>query len=283
MGNKKSSYLSLRCLFENDLTVNHISEDIVACDINDSIEKARTTMVKNGFHCLGVAKNGRIFGYIRRKDVEEVDEHTTISSLVRIFEIGEIVSETTSIIEAMFLLREKDRIFVLEGDEIISLVTRADMQKTPVRLLIFGLISLLEMHFLKIIRIYHPGDSWQKYLTDSRIEKAEEIYEFRLQTNQEIDLLDCLHFCDKRDIILNDKQLFRLFDFQSKNKGKQILRELEKLRDLIAHAQDLMGTFDFLKLISLVNEMEILLRKCEEILENEEKKMKDRIPRISKQ
>ena len=266
MGYRKSSYLSLRHLFETEITVNHISEKIVSCHIDDSVEKARWIMVRNGFHCLGVEENGRIFGYVRREDVEDSKGRASLRELVRIFRIGEIVSETTSIIEVMFLLKERDRVFVLEGDEINSLVTRADMQKTPVRLLIFGLLSLLEMHFTRIIRIYMSGNSWTQYLSESRLEKAEEIFKFRIEANQEIDLLDCLQFCDKRDIILNNEQIFGMLSFPSKNKAKKTLRELEKLRDHIAHAQDLLGSFDFLKLISLVDEMEALLGKCEEIL-----------------
>lgn len=270
MGHRKSSYLSLRRLFETEITVNHISEKIVSCHIDDSIEKARSIMVRNGFHCLGVEENGRIFGYIRREDVEDLKEQASIRHLVRMFKIGEIVSETTSIIEVMFLLKERDRVFVLEGDQINSLVTRADMQKTPVRLLIFGLLSLLEMHFSRIIRMYLPGHSWKEHISRPRLRKAEELYRYRLQENREIDLLDCLQFCDKRDIILNNKQIFEMFSFESKNKAKKTLRELEMLRDHIAHAQDLLGSFDFLELISLVDEMETILGKCEDILREEE-------------
>lgn len=263
MSSLKNSYSSLRYLFENDLTVNHIAEEITAISITDSIDQAKYIMREKGFDILGIKENGSIIGYVRKDDL---NEGSTLGTVTRTFQTGEIVSETTSLIETLFLLKETERIFVLEGNNIDKLVTRADIQKVPVRLLLFGLVSLLEMNFLKIIRTYLPNNSWEKYLSESRLKKAEVLFEDRKRKNQEIDLCDCLQFCDKREIILSDKGLFSLFEFGSKNKGKEILRELEDLRDHIAHAQDLMNSFGFEKLISLVEKMEILLGKCENIL-----------------
>lgn len=256
----KNSYSSLRYLFENDLTVNHIAEEITAIDITDSIEKAKAIMNEKGFDILGIKENGSVIGYVWKDDLSG---ESSVRTITRAFQTGEIVSETTSLIETLFLLKETERIFVLEGNNINKLVTRADIQKVPVRLLLFGLVSLLEMNFSKIICTYLPNDSWKKYLSESRLKKAEMLFEDRKRKNQEIDLCDCLQFCDKREIILNDKDLFALFEFDSKNKGKEMLRELEDLRDHIAHAQDLMNSFGFGKLITLVEKMESLLGKCE--------------------
>ncbi len=262
MSSLKNSYLSLRYLFENDLTVNHIAEAITAINSSDSIEKAKAIMNEKSFDILGIKENGIIIGYVTKEDL---NGESGIRTIARTFQTGEIVSETTSLIEVLFLLKETERIFVLEGNNIDQLVTRADIQKVPVRLLLFGLVSILEMNFSKIIRTYLPNDSWKQYLSESRIKKAELMFEDRKRKNQEIDLCDCLQFCDKREIILNDKKLFSFFEFESKNKGKETLKELEDLRDHIAHAQDLMNSFGFDKLIALVEKMETLLGKCERI------------------
>lgn len=262
MSSLKNSYSSLRYLFENDLTVNHIAEEITAINITDSIGQAKYIMREKGFDILGIKENGSVIGYVRKNDL---NEESTLGTVTRTFQTGEIVSETTSLIETLFLLKETERIFVLEGNNINKLVTRADIQKVPVRLLLFGLISLLEMNFSSIIRTYLPNDSWKKYLSETRLKKAEILFEDRKRKNQEIDLCDCLQFCDKREIILSDKGLFSLFEFESKNKGKESLRELEDLRDHIAHAQDLMNSFGFNKLIDLVEKMEFLLSKCEKV------------------
>ena len=138
MGYRKSSYLSLRHLFETEITVNHISEKIVSCHIDDSVEKARSIMVRNGFHCLGVEENGRIFGYVRREDVEDSKGRASLRELVRIFRIGEIVSETTSIIEVMFF-EERDRV-LLKGMRLTA-CHPGRHAKTPVRLLIFAFFA----------------------------------------------------------------------------------------------------------------------------------------------
>jgi hypothetical protein len=49
-------------------------------------------------------------------------------------------------------------------------------------------------------------------------------------------LADCLRFCDKRERVLANAALRRLLGFESEKTGKEILEEIEHLRDDLAHA-----------------------------------------------
>ena len=185
---------------------------------------------------------------------------------VKPFSSGEIVSETTSLIQILYLFKETKRIFVLEGNKITKVVTPADLQKTPVHLLLFGLVSIVEMYLLNIIKSHFNHDSWKQYLKEERIKDAENIFILRKELNEEIELSDCIQLCDKRTIVLKDEILFKELGFESKAKGDKYLKGLEKLRNNLAHAQAFTQHFTTEKMINLVEQTEQLLEQCEAIL-----------------
>jgi CBS domain-containing protein len=259
MKNKLSSHQSLHALFENDINVNHISEEIETCHLNDSVEKAIEIMDRNEYDCLGIEDNGKVIGYVVKSDLKD----GICKSYVNYFKTTELVSETTSLIQTLYLLKETNRIFVLEGNKVTRLVTYSDLQKAPVQLLLFGLVSLVEMNLLKIIKITLQNNSWKPFLKESRIEKAEEIFSKRRELKAEIELSDCLQLCDKRDILLANEKLLNILGFESKNKTDKYLKKLEKLRNDLAHAQEFMNNFSYEEIISLVEQTERILEKIE--------------------
>ena len=95
-------------------------------------------------------------------------------------------------------MKHRDYLFVLEGARLESIVTSADLQKPPVRMLLFGLVSLLEMFLLALVRNHCPEGSFVSVLKPQSLEEATKLYEKRRASNEEIDLADCLHICDKR-------------------------------------------------------------------------------------
>lgn len=253
---------SLRSLFQNDINVNHISEELKTCNAYDHVEKAKEIMDSNGFDCLGVEEDGKVIGYIVKDDLNE----GICKAHVKFFKTDELVSESTSLIQTLYLLKEKKRIFVLEGNNITKLVTYSDLQKAPVQLLLFGLVSLVEMNLLKVIKLTLHHDSWKQYLKENRISDAEKLFAKRKELNEEIELSDCLQLCDKRDIVLANEKLLNLLGFESKSKTKKYLKRLEDLRNNLAHAQEFMRNFSFDEIITLVDNTEKLLGRMEKIL-----------------
>ncbi|WP_100011640.1 CBS domain-containing protein [Lentibacillus sediminis] len=256
---------SLRNLFEKDINVNHISEDMKTFNSNDSINQAWEYMNKYDFDNVGVEEDGKIIGYIDYEDLEK-ERSNKCGEYRKDFIPGEVVSDTTPLINALYLFKGTSRIFVLEGNKVTKIVTKSDFQKTPVQLLLFGLVSMVEMYLLKLIKGNSTNRSWKGYLADNRIKKTEEIYNQRKQSNEEIELIDCLQLCDKRDIILKNEEILPLLPFGSKNKGDKYFKKLEGLRNDLAHVQDFMNNFALAELIILVEQTEDLLRKCEKLL-----------------
>lgn len=131
--------------------------------------------------------------------------------------------------------------------------------------MVFGIVSLLEMQMLRIVREAYPCETWKELLKEKRIEAAVRILELRKKSNEEIDLADCLQFCDKRDIILGNKQILEALNLGSKGESKKFFTELEELRNNLAHSQDIKIEKDWRKTLGLAKSAEDLLNKFESI------------------
>jgi len=160
------------------------------------------------------------------------------------------------------LLVGSPQVFIVVIGEVSGIITKGDLQKAPVRMWLFGVLSLLEMQFLRLIRASYPKDTWKELLKDDRLENAEEMLLKRKKRNEAIDLADCLQFCDKKTILLECDTLRNGLDFPSKNKGEELLKAFEDLRNELAHAQDIV-TSRWPELVTLAKKAEDLLAACE--------------------
>jgi hypothetical protein len=66
------------------------------------------------------------------------------------------------------MLSEIERVYVVLRRGVSGIITRADLRKPPVRLLIFGLVSLLDMHLSYWTGELFPKDSWREQITKAR-------------------------------------------------------------------------------------------------------------------
>ena len=258
MKHLKTSLKELRDLFENTITVRKIAEPLVSFDGEHSADSARRFMEKRHFDVMGVREDGEVAGYVRLEDLtgEEVRDHLVGFK-------GAVVPDGAPLVIVIQSLRDSDAVFVSVFDKVSGIVTRGDLQKAPVRMWLFGLISLVEMQMLRLIRCRYPDDSWSVLLDEKRIAAAHKLLADRKKHNLETDISDCLQWCDKRDIILKDRALLLLSGLKDKNSGDRFLRHLEALRNDLAHAQDLIkGRWP--ELADLVIEAEAFLQRLEE-------------------
>ncbi len=135
------------------------------------------------------------------------------------------------------MLSNKNFAFVVYGNNITGIITKADINKPPVRIYIFGIISLLEMHLNSWINHYYQNDSWFYKIPEPRMENAKKVYEQRKGENQELTILECLQLCDKRDLLSNSNEFLKTFHF-SKTKFESFLERAEKIRNELAHSQN---------------------------------------------
>lgn len=260
----RHSIADLQRLFENVVTVSHIAEfDLCTCGTQDSCSDARQLMDSKGFDILPLEKDGKINSYIGR---DTCHGHRQCGECAVLISPELLIADSTPIVSLLESMGDKLFLFVLKGSKVGGIVTRADLQKLPVRLFLFGLITLVEMQLLRIIRKHFErhADAWQRYLSRDRLKYARAICKGRESRKEEIDLLDCLQLCDRRDIILKSPDLPCKLK-QNKKDLRDFLKSVESLRDKLAHAhRDISTGYSWEEIIKLVPDIDQFVRQCEE-------------------
>jgi hypothetical protein len=236
----KSSSLDLRELFSRDITVRSIAEPLASFDAEVAEATVKAFLSVHNYDVVGVRRSGFVRDYARAIDLDD-GLGGALGDRAQAFPPQLLIQDSEPLVQAILALRETPYLFVESLGQVNGIVTRGDIQKAPVRMWLFGLISLTEMQLLRVIRANYPDDAWQIYLSEARLVVARERLAHRRANNAEIDLADCLQFCDKRDIVIKSPRLCSVIHPASKNKGEKLLRELEVLRNHLAHAQDIVS------------------------------------------
>jgi hypothetical protein len=171
---------------------------------------------------------------------------------------AQVVPDTLPLAALILRLQDQPRLFVLACGQISGIVTRGDIHKPPGRMWLFGMITLLEMRFSRLIEQACPGNSWTTHLSEGRLEKAQQLLALRRARNQHLSLADCLQFADKTTIIARNSQLRSLTRFHSKREIDETGKQLENLRNNLAHSQDLVAT-DWPTIVTLADQLDSVL------------------------
>jgi hypothetical protein len=222
-------------MFETGITVRSIYEPLKACFAKADAREMAQLLDHRGFDVVGVKDTDKesitrfVLADVLRKGGLVQDHAETIVVL-------DLISDATPLAKMFSVLGRREYLFVLVGNRVAGIVTRADLNKPPTRIYLFGLISLLEMHLLFWIR-EEFGDDWMRHVNESRLEAARKLFEQRRDKHQELDLCECLQICDKADLIISHQPLRQRFGFESKTTGHKTFHRVETLRDLLAHSQ----------------------------------------------
>lgn len=252
----------IRALFEQGITAQDVRESLNCCTPEEKAPIVRRRMEDANFDVLGVrpGDDSAPVGYVRRTDLESGQCKNYIVE----FDGSELISDSTPLVQLLSVLRERQQSFVLVGDEVSGIVTRADLQKPPVRLYLFGLVTLLEMHLGALARHHYTGDEWTDELSESRIDKAVDLQSEREKRNQELDLMNCLQLCDKRELVLASESLRGELNIRSKTQGRNFLKAAQDLRDDLAHANELALDRGWDEVVDVVVAAEDLIQQSEE-------------------
>jgi hypothetical protein len=260
-----TSFAELSGMLERGLVASSISEPLRCCAANDPALEVRAELERLDFDVAGVMDaEGRVVGWVQRTSL--IDE--TCGKHVVVFEPHQLISDSTPLIEIIRVLSGHERVYVVVRRGVSGIITRADLRKPPVRLLLFGLVSLLEMHLTYWTHELFPNDSWKEHLTETRRTKVAELRAARKLRNEEISEIDCLQLCDKRDILVQSNPARTTLGLGSKTKAAITLKSIEYVRDRLAHSQDdFTGEGGWPELAATLVEIERILGASESALE----------------
>jgi hypothetical protein len=214
----------LRLLFEEQINVLPIAENLVIFEKDTYKEE----MGKRNFHSAIVNMDGILMKF---DEGDESPQELTEEDLME---------ASTPLLKAFRMLIAQRRFFIKDEDgKLAYIVTRTDLDKIPLRIGFFGLISLLETHLKDAIRKHLPN--WQESISESRLSSAKNLYDWKKARKEEIDLVQCLQFGDLGSIF-SKNQRFKKFDPNlSRERFVQTMNYIGKLRDALAHSQSNLG------------------------------------------
>jgi hypothetical protein len=170
----------------------------------------------------------------------------------------QIVEGDAPLSDVIEILTRHDFCYVGRAGNVERVIQRSDMQKPIARMWLFGLITVVELLLTRLVRELWPDDEWTKFVSANRLRKAEELRSERLRRQQSCTLLDCLQLGDKGAILLRNPAQLAAFGFESRRAGERVMRDLQSLRNNLAHSQDIV-TNDWPQIVRLARRLETLV------------------------
>lgn len=261
---KGTTFRELQTLFIDQITTKFITEPLYSCRTTDSSMDVRIELEKRDFDYVGVIdQNENVIGYCKREELEG----GPIELYQKGIDVANVITDSTALCKLFSCLDERGVKFVMTGNRVEGIVTNWDINKPIVRIYLFGIISLFELHINYWINFYNKNGSWEEKLNEERLTNARKILENRKGSNDELTLLECIQLADKKEILRATDKFLNEFEY-SKGKLKKMLEDVETIRNEVAHSQNSITSnlkwADFTKTISSIESyLELSEKKLE--------------------
>jgi hypothetical protein len=228
--------------FLSGFTAADLAEPLLSVDDDAPVSAALQVLARDLNGVIGVRRQGSMRGWYAQEDLAQAADLRGGQP----FEATTVISETASLNEVVCLLKVHVRLFVRAFGQICGVITRNAVEKAPVRMWLFGLVTISEQRVTRLIDELLPEDSWQAHLSAGRLQKAQELQTLRHSRGQRPSLLDCLQFADKGQIVARDESLRRYTRFASRKEVERFVQDLQDLRNNLAHSQDISGDWEII-------------------------------------
>ena len=168
----------------------------------------------------------------------------------------QLLGSDATMIDVVTVLTRHDVCFVTVQGKVTGYIGRDEMQSPVVRMWLFGMVTSVELIITEGIRSAGDALDWAALLAPARLEKARALQQARTELGRPAALLDCLQLSDKIRIALAaDDHPRPLIRGSSKAESQRLARDLEDLRNSLAHAQDVV-THDWSQIARLARRLE---------------------------
>ena len=214
---------------------------LMTCRLNESLSAVVPQSTEKQYDYLPVTNDdgGEIVGLLHARECAQHASGTEcVREHFRPLSEGDLIGANASILDFIRDADSKPRRLIVSESEITGLVTVSDLQRLPVRVALFALVTGLERTMAGAIsKQYEDENEWRELLSERRREKVREKVAKSKQDDRFVKTLLFTEFCDKRDILLH------FFPSSlSKTKLRRQLEEIEELRNQVAHASDYAAT-----------------------------------------
>lgn len=112
----KSRCQDLRELFEHNITVRHVLEELRSCKADDDATAVRKLMEDVDFDVMGLEDKGEVCGYVERTSLGV----GPCGEFRKAFLPSEILADSAPLMDLLTALREIPRIFVEDHNRVMA-------------------------------------------------------------------------------------------------------------------------------------------------------------------
>lgn len=250
----ETSTYDVQRIFSRATQARDIAEPLCSFDAGAPAHEVRNIMAANAVAIAGVRVNGWIAGYITHAVLND----GACGDAMQPFDPANVLDDSAPLTDVVSALKTSECVFLRWLGVVNGVITRNDLQDPPFRMWLFGLITMIEMRFAALIGERFGDESWTQYVSPARVNKARELMDERQRRGQHPTLIDCLQFADKAQIIVRDETLRKRVGFVSRRRGDETIAGIERLRNNLAHAQDIVS-HDWEIIVALVDNLDRVL------------------------
>ena len=247
---------NFRRMFMEMFIAKDIAEGLLSFDADSSCENIKRALKNQRSEVASVRISGSVQGYVRLSDLGT----GVCADHIKHFTVDQVVNGPASFSDVIHVLTRHDYCFVNVLGNVTGVIRREDINKPMVRMWLFGIVTMVEIRLLQLIHNRFPDNSWEQQVSEGRMEKAREIQAERQRRNMYCDLIDCLQLSDKAQILIQDPISLEQLGMESKSIAKRTIKDLESLRNHLAHAQDIVK-HDWAQIARLSMRVEEMYRK----------------------
>lgn len=234
---RELQFAPLMGIVQNSLTVLQLAEvDLKRADPAWSADEAHQWMRWHGFDAapLDEPEAHRFIGasWLEPNADPVVGQARPIDATL-------LVSSDLGLADGVSRLKAHPYYFVLQRDNLQGIVTRADLQRPAVGMVLFSLILTSEAAANMIIDRC-LGPAWIERLSAEQRAHVNEVFNQRLRTNTEVTMLDCLMLHDRLQLLGKCDRAVPELGFASGKQFRKWKERLVNLRDNLAHGGGLL-------------------------------------------
>jgi hypothetical protein len=203
--------------------------DLCTCSVDDDVREVLNRSDLELFSAIPVRGSSAIVGVLERPTAAR----GRVGEAMRPLDDSLLVAFDEPIKGFIPKLQETPYRLVVRGAQIDGIVTWSDVHKLPVRLLVFALITHLEMLMAEAIVEHYGEDGWLEALKPKRRENVNEKIVTLRADELDPPLIELTEFADKKELLFAGP----IADWEiGSRRARDELRRLEDLRNKVAHA-----------------------------------------------
>lgn len=228
---------SLLQIAENALKVSHLATTAVYTPRPSAhVTRVRAFMKAKGYDAAPV-RDSPPRRYVALSDMDNATG--AIAEIAKPIGLSQLVTADLPLADAVKSLRAADFYFVLAGTELVGIVTRSDLQRPAVSMVLLALIIAAEPG-LDILIVRWFGDQWLSRLESAQRRRVEAAYRQRVKANAEISMLECLTLADRLSISIGNEASTDSFGRVVGSPFEEWSARLKRLRNRLAHGGGLL-------------------------------------------